>query len=189
MIECNNIFYVHKISKIGGCESFHYYIAKFLKGRDITVVYKIGDNKQINRLMQNVETIKWDGQETFKCKKIYCSYYTDILDHVEAEEYIQVLHTDYQEQIKNIGYGFIRNPKIQRYIAPTHVVADHFTRMYGFDCEVISNPIVLDKPRKVLRLMSATRLSKEKRKRTNGKAYEQARRSQDTLYMDYIYKR
>lgn len=127
-------------------------------------MYKIGDNKQINRLMKYAKVIKWDGKEHFKCKKIYFNYYTDILPFVEAEEYIQVLHTDYKEQSKNIGLGFQRNMSIQRYIAPTNVVAEHFKEMYKIPCSVIANPIVLDKPRKVLHLLSATRLTKEKGK-------------------------
>lgn len=98
------------------------------------------------------------------CKKAFYNYYTDILDSVTAEEHIQVLHTDYKEQIKNIKYGFTPNPKIQRYIAPTHVVAEHFTELYGLPCEVVTNPIILDKPKKVLHLISATRLTKEKGK-------------------------
>lgn len=164
MIECKNIFYMHKISSIGGTESFLNYIARYLKSYDITIVYRIGHYKQINRYMKNVQTIKWDGKETFKCEKLFCNYYTDIVDFVDAKEKIQVLHTDYKEQIKNIRYGFIENPKIQKYIAPSHVVADHFTEMYGLPCEVVANPIVLDKPRKVLHLISATRLTKEKGK-------------------------
>lgn len=101
-------------------------------------------------------------KEGIKCNKIYYNYFTDIADFVEAKEHIQVIHTDYKEQIKNIGYGFVRNPKITRYIAPTKVVAEHFTETYGLPCEVIANPIVIDKPPRVLNLISATRLSEEK---------------------------
>ena len=164
MIECKNIFYMHKISKLGGTESYFYYIARYLKDKDITIVFKIGDSKQINRLMKYVKVIKWNGQDRFKCDKIFCNYYTDILPFVEAKEKIQVIHTDYTEQSKNIGLQFRRDFNIQYYIAPTKVVAEHFTQMYGIPCRVISNPIVLDKPRKVLHLISATRLTKEKGK-------------------------
>lgn len=164
MIECKNIFYMHKISKIGGTESWNYYIARYLEGKDITIVYRIGDNKQINRYMKFAQVIKWDGKERFKCEKIFCSYYTDILPFVEAKEKIQVLHTDYKEQQKNIGFSFNRDMSIDRYIAPTKVVAEHFTEMYQIPCRVVANPIVLDKPRKVLHLISATRLTKEKGK-------------------------
>lgn len=100
--------------------------------------------------------------EGIKCKKIYYNYFTDIAKFVEAEEHIQILHTDYKEQEINLGLGFIPNPKIQRYIAPTQIVAKHFTEKYNLPCEVISNPIVIDKPKKVLNLISATRLTKEK---------------------------
>lgn len=153
------------MQRYGGCESFLYYISRFLQDKDITIIYKIAYPNQINKLKKYARVIKWTDEmqeKGIKCKKIYYNYYTDIADFVEAEEHIQVLHTDYKEQINNIGYGFVRNPKIDRYIAPTKVVAEHFTEKYGLPCEVISNPIVIDKPKKVLNLISATRLSKEK---------------------------
>ena len=166
-MEFGNIFYMLKLSQIGGAESFIYYIARYLKDYDITIMYKIGDANQVNRLSKYVRVVKWDNRfekERIKCKKIFYNYFTEIAEFVDAEEHIQVLHTDYKEQLKNIGYGFIPNPIIQRYIAPTEVVARHFTEMYGFPCEVVANPIVLDKPRKVLHLISATRLTDEKGK-------------------------
>lgn len=49
-----------------------------------------------------------------------------------------------------------------RYLAPTSIVAKHFTELTGLKCDVAPNPIIIDKPQKVLRLISATRLSKEK---------------------------
>lgn len=130
-------------------------------------MYKIGHASQVNRLRKYVRVIQWKPEfekEGIKCDKIFYNYYTEIAEFVDAKEHIQVLHTDYKEQIKNIGYGFIRNPIITRYIAPTKVVAEHFTEMYGLPCEVISNPIVIDKPPRVLNLISATRLTDEKGK-------------------------
>ena len=164
-MEFKNVFYCLKLARIGGTESFFYYLSRYLKGRDITIIYKIGYANQVNRLKKYVNLVKWTPEfekEGIKCNKIYYNYFTDIAQFVEAKEHIQVIHTDYKEQIKNIGYGFVRNPKITRYIAPTKVVAEHFTETYGLPCEVIANPIVIDKPPRVLNLISATRLSEEK---------------------------
>lgn len=188
IIKTNNIFYMHKLSQIGGAESFLYYISRLLKDYDVTIVYRIGDGRQVNRLRRYVNVVRWNVGDEIICKKAFYNYYTDILDSVTAEEHIQVLHTDYKEQLKNIGYGFIPNPKIQRYIAPTKVVAEHFTELYKLPCEVVANPIILDKPKKVLHLISATRLTKEKRKRTYDKAHESNRQRKNTIYLDYIYK-
>ena len=164
IIKTKNIFYMNKLSPIGGAESFLYYISRYLQDSDITIVYRIGNGKQVNRLQKYVRVVKWEQGDIIECEKAFYNYYTDILDFVNAKEHIQVLHTDYKEQLKNIGYGFTANPKIQKYIAPTKVVAEHFTEVYGLPCEVVANPIVLEKPRRVLHLISATRLSKEKGK-------------------------
>lgn len=163
----NNIFYFNKIGECGGTESFLYYIARTLKDYDVTILYQSGNIKQINRLLKYVNVIKWDNKfekERIKCKKIFYNYNTEIAQYIDAKEHIQVLHTDYKEQAKNFNLTFKPNPIITRYIAPTEVVAKHFTEMYKLPCEVCSNPIVIDKPRKVLRLISATRLTKEKGK-------------------------
>lgn len=160
-----NIFYMLKLSAIGGTESFLYYLSRYLKDSDITIMYKIGDSTQVNRLRQYARVIKWENKfetERIECDKIFYNYFTEIAQFVDAKEHIQVLHTDYKEQLNNISYGFTPNPLITRYIAPTKIVAEHFTEVYGLPCEVCSNPIVIDKPKKILNLISATRLSKEK---------------------------
>ena len=61
----SNIFIVPHINVIGGVEAFLYYIAKKYKARDITVYYKWGDYKQIERLEQLVRVKKIDGKAYF----------------------------------------------------------------------------------------------------------------------------
>ena len=130
-------------------------------------MYKIGDANQVNRLKKYARVVKWEQRfetERIKCEKVFYNYYTEIAPFIDAKEHIQVLHTDYKEQILNLNYHFVANPIVTRYIAPTKVVAEHFTEIYGLPCEVVSNPLVIDKPKRVLNLISATRLSDEKGK-------------------------
>ena len=118
-MEFGNIFYMLKLSQIGGAESFIYYIARYLKDYDITIMYKIGDANQVNRLSKYVRVVKWDNRfekERIKCKKIFYNYFTEIAEFVDAEEHIQVLHTDYKEQLKNIGYVPAKTDDILNYI-------------------------------------------------------------------------
>ena len=60
--------------------------------------------------------------------------------------------------------NFIPNPKITKHVAVSKAVADSFKEHYGIECEVHYNPIDIEKPKKVLNLISATRLTKEKGK-------------------------
>jgi glycosyltransferase involved in cell wall biosynthesis len=156
-----NIVYFKKISEIGGTESFLYYLARKYQDLDITIYYNDGDANQIARLKKYVRVKQYKG-EKLKCEKIFINYYIDekTINNIEAKEYIQIIHTDYKKQ----ELYFRSNPKITKYIAVTQVVADSFKEYTGLECEVCYNPLILDKPKKVLRLISATRLTKEKGK-------------------------
>ena len=153
----DNIIYIHNFNVIGGTESFCYYLCRKYKDFDIAVVYKNGDEKQVNRLKQYVRVIKYNGQN-FKCKKAFFNYLTDIIDNIQADEYIQIIHTDYQKQ----GLIYSKHPKINRILGVTQIICDSFKDYTGYNCELAYNPIELDKPKKVLHLISATRLTKEK---------------------------
>lgn len=155
----NNIFYIYNLNLIGGTESFLYYLCRKYQDYDITIYYQIGDINQINRLRQYVRVKKYDG-EKIQCKKAFFNYNLDIIDNVDAKEYIQILHTDYKEQ----KMFFRPNPKITKYIGVSKVVCNSFKEYTGLDCELCYNPIIIDKPRKVLNLISATRLTAEKGK-------------------------
>lgn len=152
-----NIFYIHNFNSIGGTESFLYYLCKKYQDQDITVYYKTGDRNQIERLKKYVRTKKYNG-EKIVCEKAFFNYVTDIIDNVEAKEYIQIIHTDYKEQ----ELIFFKNKKINKYLGVSKVVCDSFKEYTGLDIELCYNPIIIDKPRKVLNLISATRLTAEK---------------------------
>lgn len=159
MIISNNVFYMHRLNVIGGTESFLYYIARKFKDKDVLIVYDLGDITQVNRMREYAPCIKFEGQRII-CKRVFFNYGYSIIDSVNAEEYYQVIHTDYLHQ----NIAFVPHPKITHYIAPTEIAAKHFTMKFKLPCEVIYNPIEIDKPKKVLRLISATRLTLEKGK-------------------------
>lgn len=158
-IEFNNVFYFKNINSIGGVESFFYYLAKKYQDFDITIMYESANEKQLNRLKQFVRTKKYNG-EKIKCQKIFVNYYsTGILDNTQAKEYIFMIHADYKRQG---NLRFIQHPKINRYIAVSNEAAKSFLEVTAIEPEVFYNPIVLEKPKKILNLISATRLTPEK---------------------------
>lgn len=158
MKEYNNVFYFSNLNAIGGVETFFYYIAKKYCDYDITVFYKTGDIKQVKRL-QKFCFCKQYKDEKIKCKKAYFNYSKDIIDNIDAEEYIEIIHRD------PIAVGkWNIHPKITKFIGVSKLVCDHFKELTGKDCELIYNPVCYDEPRKILNLISATRLTKEKGK-------------------------
>ncbi len=162
--EYTNIYYFHTISPIGGIETFFYQLAKKYKDKDLTIVYRIGDPFQVERLQKYVRCIKYTGQQ-FKCKRAFFNFNTDIIDNVDAEEYILVVHGDYETMIKQGQlYEAPNHPKINRYVACSARAAKGFTAVTGKKCEVCYNPYEPDPQCKVLNLISATRLTREKGK-------------------------
>lgn len=162
-----NIIYFDNINSIGGVESFFYYLAKKYNDYDITIVYSNGDEKQIRRLREYVRVKKFDGKR-IECKKAFFNYSKQIIDKVDAEEYIEVIHYVPTEANKPEI-----NHKINKYLGVSKLVCDEFTRLTGIPCELAYNPVEIDKPRKVLKLISATRLTAEKGKKRMQKLAEE----------------
>lgn len=154
-----NLFYFNTLNSIGGIETFFYNLAKkYGKDFDITILYRHGDPEQVRRLSEMVRVRKYRDGETVHCKRMFCAFNTDILDHIEAEEYYQILHGDY----RSLNVLPQKHERLQEYVAVSEVVRDAYADITGKVATVSYNPCIPLKPRKVLRLVSATRLTPDK---------------------------
>ena len=156
-------FYIPHFNNIGGVESWIYYVSKLYgKNRDISVYYIDGDEKQLDRLRPLVKLRRFFYQN-IKCDvAIFCFNTPDkeILCFNAEKERIQFIHACY-----SVAYHtdkFNTNPLINRYIAVSQTAANDFYNLTGFMPEVIHNPVYFEKPRKVLRIISATRIAEDK---------------------------
>ena len=156
-----NVFYFSSLNIIGGVESFFYYLAKKYQDYDIVIYYDVGDPAQIRRLQKYVRVKKYNG-EHIKCEKAFMNYTFGIINKIEAKEYIGILHTNFKAQ----NLSCVVPEKVTRLIGVSQIVCDSFKEQTGYDCELCYNPIEIEKPRKVLNLISATRLTPEKGKDT-----------------------
>lgn len=156
-------FYIPFFNHIGGIESWIYYISKLYgNNRDITVYYVNGDEKQIDRLLPLIKVKKFYNQE-IDCDIAIFAFTTpdnEIKCFKAKKEKIQFIHACYSVAYKI--KSFEKNPLIDRYIAVSQTAADDFYKISGFMPEVMHNPVYFDKPRKVLRLISATRITEDK---------------------------
>lgn len=157
-----NVFYFKDINAIGGVESFFYYLSCLYK--NMVVYYKQADPKQIERLAKNIECNKYKTGEKIKCDKFFCCYNPDIIDYVDAKEYIQIIHCDY----KSVDFKPIIHPKFTKYIGVSKLACDSFEELTGIKPELIYNPVVV-KNHNVekyndgkIHILCATRLTKEK---------------------------
>ena len=161
MIEANNVFFISNFNVIGGVETYIYELARKYDDYDIVVVYLTGDEKQVNRLKKHVRVIKYNG-EKIKCKKAFFNYETGIIDNVEADEYIQLIHAMFKTQ----GLRPKVNSKITKYLCVSEKAGKEWEELTGFKPTLCKNPLTITKEEKepALLLISATRLTKEKGK-------------------------
>ena len=152
--------------KQDGIETYIFELARKYKNYDITVVFKTGDIEQIKRIRKYVRTIRYNGQK-FKCKKAFFNYETDIIDNIEAEEYYQIIHAMFKTQCIQPRI----NTKINKYLCVSKSAGKEWEELTGIKPILCRNPLqITDEEKKsVLYLISATRLTAEKRKKQNDK--------------------
>lgn len=155
-----NVFYVAHFNIIGGIETYIYELVKKYKDKDITVVYSDpgSDAKQLNRIRKYARVIKL-GKEKIKCERLFIMYRCNI-DLFEADYIIQITHADYKAQ--NLKPN--KDPRINEHYGVSKSVAKTYEEISELECKVCYNPLTIDKPKRVLKLISATRLTKEKGK-------------------------
>lgn len=153
-----NLMWFKEINRIGGVETFYWNLVRSYPEKDIVIYYETADPDQITRLSKLVLCRKWRHGERIKCKRAFFNYNCAILDWVDAEEYIQVVHGDY----KALGIKPWCDPRIDRVICVSEIAARSYEELTGRKCEVCYNPVLPPEPQKVLRLVSATRLTFEK---------------------------
>lgn len=155
-------FYVGNINNIGGVESWLYYIAKLYgEGRDITVYYSSladGAENQIERLEKIVKVRRYFGQKV-KCDTAIFCYDMEPINNFIAKEKVYFVHGVFSFY----GYEKYDIPsEITKVVAVSKTAGEDFKKLSGRDYELMYNPLYVEKPRKVLKLISATRIREDK---------------------------
>ena len=156
----SNLFYFRRLCKIGGTEQFLYEIAKKYHGYDITVLYDDGDIEQGVRLKKLVRVVRRDPEQIYYAKKAFYNFNIEALENVKADEQIFICHAIYQ-QLPLVPP--LTNPKLTGFIGVSDYACSELKRFgeyQGVDIEPkrIYNPLTLEKPQKVIRIISACRL-------------------------------
>lgn len=152
-----NVIYISNISRLGGVESFAYYLAKKYSYLDICVLCKSGNQLQLERIRNYCPVYVHHDQKIF-CEQIIINYDTSILDFLEEGEATMVIHADYTQSCYSKLPNFYHK-KLTRIFGITQYICDTVEKNFNVKCELCYNPLVLDKPQKRITLVSATRLS------------------------------
>ena len=156
-----NVLYFPGFNSVGGIETFCYEMGlKYGKGFDITVVYQHGDPTMMKHIAEVCRVIRYKPGDKIICDVFIFGYGYEILDHVEAKEYIQTFHADYICRHLNPCFDKRITKRLAVADNTTNGIREHFE--WAKDIETMYNPYTPKKPRKVLNLISATRLTPEK---------------------------
>ena len=153
-----NVFYVPHFNIIGGIETYIYELVKKYGRYGITIVYSDpgSDINQLNRIRKYARVIKL-GTEKIKCERLFVMYRCNI-DVFDADYIIQITHADYKAQ--NLKPNL--DTRINEHYGVSKAVAKTYEEISGLETKVCYNPLTIEKPKRLLKLISATRLTKEK---------------------------
>ena len=169
-----NVFYMHKLSSIGGVESYFYYMSKLY---DIEVYYTEADVEQVKRLAKNIPVHKYTGKP-IECDRLFSNYRFSAT--TTAKEKYHIIHYD----PLNVGFGTTYEDG-WKYIGVSKVACKGYKAKTGHEAELIYNPVQIEKPKveknKKLTLISMTRLTSEK----GGNRINQLARMLDQKGIDY----
>ena len=154
--------------QFGGVDTFDYNFCKRLKDKDdITFLYKEGVKSTIDRLKDlGIDVQKYDSNKKYVCDVcILASAWGGYPETVIAKSgrYIQMVHADY-EQKDLIDFEYHKWHKTTEHVGVSDQVCKSFTKLFPNEKITRIYNILDDKQetRPILKLVSATRLSKEK---------------------------
>lgn len=156
-IKTQVVIYTSKTFAIGGIETFTYNFCMNMKDYyDILVLYDVMDLQQIKRLREHVRVMKNNPRKVINCDTLIVNRITDNNPpNVNFKQKIQMVHSCKLEKFYTI-------PKDNDYVVPVSQTAYDSYKINIDNCHVINNMTYNSKPNKVLKLISATRLTFEK---------------------------
>ncbi len=158
--------YTTNLVAIGGTEtSIRNFCKRMCKYYEITFYYTEGDSDSIAEISQWANVVKWKTGNPID---------TDIFisntcwghrpdKEVKAKKYVQILHGDFEWMKKKSNFDYKRMSNTTLHVAVGKNVAEKFKKLYKEEPIIIHNLLDLEnKPQRVLRLISVTRIGYEK---------------------------
>ena len=160
ILELDTVIHATCLEKVGGIETWLYYIAKKYNVGQITILYRYADIEQLKRLEPHIRLIQYIGQP-IKCNKIIFTMAQNVVPELynNAKERYLIVHANYG---KVYEYGFEKFPDMDKVYAVSDVARDCLKKLTEQEVFTLYSPVEADKPRKLLKLISATRLTQEK---------------------------
>ena len=158
--EYDIVIYTERLYMIGGIETWTYYVCKKYNVGQITVMYKHGDRQQLERLDSVVETVQYTGQD-FHCRKIIFPAPVWVTKELcdKADKKYLINHCNYGNADNTETFEI---PEMDGIYAVSDVCKKSCKKRMIQDIVTLYNPVEIDVPDKVLKLISACRWHKNK---------------------------
>ena len=161
------ILYHNNLLKFGGVDTFVYnFVKKMNKYFDILFLYTTADTNNLERIKTYVKTEQYNKDKKYICDICICaSAWGQYPDSVIAKSgrYIQMVHADY-ERAKEVGFYYNKWQKTTEHVGVSDYVCKVFKQLYPKE-NITRIYNILDEVQEtkpILKLISATRVSKEK---------------------------
>lgn len=153
-------FYIPHINYVGGVETWVYNVARKYN-YNFKLYYKWIAPNQLKRLEPLMECHKWNG-EFIDCDVLIYTYFNhDVIEHSNAKRVVKFIHSDY----RRFNIRVTPHPKTTDIVAVSYLAREGFLQLNKHqNVSVAYNPMIKEPIKKVLRLISATRLTSEKGK-------------------------
>ena len=159
-LELDIVIYVKNFTKIGGIETWTYYTCKRYNVGQITVLYNTVDKEQLDRLEKVANCIQYTNQD-FHCNKII--FAAPVFIDTELCK-----KSDKKYLVNHVCYGDVNNqgvfeiPELDGNYAVSDYCRDSCKKRMLGDIVTLYNPVEIEKPEKVLKLVTACRWAKTK---------------------------
>ena len=162
------ILYHNNLLRFGGVDTFVYnFVKKMSNYYNITFLYSIADRENLERISKIVKTEKYSKDKKYICDIcILASAWGQYPDSVIAKSgrYIQMVHADYI-RTKEVGFTYSKWRKTTEHVGVSDYVCKVFEKLYPKE-KITRIYNILDNKQEtkpIFKLISATRVSKEKR--------------------------
>lgn len=153
-------FYHNYYLRIGGIETAIYNLSKELSKRGYKTIVAYSDAEySMKKYSENSEVINIKNK-TIECDVLLLSAHLDYPENIKAKEYVQWIHSDYSQYIK---WGLkIEHKPNTKYVAVSKHAATKAKELFNVECDVINNLVPTDYYNRKLRLITNSRISREK---------------------------
>ena len=161
------ILYHNNLLKFGGVDTFVYnFVKKMSKEYDILFLYTTADKENLERIKKYVETEKYNKSKKYVCDICICaSAWGEYPETVIAKtgRYIQMVHADYIKA-KEVNFTYNKWHKTSEHVGVSEYVCKVFKQLYPKEkiTKIYNMLDDIQETKPILKLISATRVSKEK---------------------------